>query len=95
MFDKDNSGFISQEELRRVMINLGGAPTNDEVAEMIREEDLDGDGLLNFEDYYFSPEISSQKYNNMKHHKTSNQAQEPEPCYIYICSYIHAAYQSR
>ena len=53
LFDKNNSGFISQEELRRVMINLGDAPTNDEVAEMIREGDLDGDGLVNFEGSYF------------------------------------------
>lgn len=48
MFDRDNDGFISPFELRHVMINLGEKLSEEEVVEMIREADLDGDGKVNF-----------------------------------------------
>lgn len=44
VFDKDGNGFISSAELRHVMTNLGEKLTNEEVDEMIREADVDGDG---------------------------------------------------
>lgn len=49
VFDKDGNGFISAAELRHVMTNLGEKLTDDEVDEMIREADLDGDGMVNYE----------------------------------------------
>ncbi len=49
MFDKDGNGFISAAELRHVMTNLGEKLTDDEVDDMIREADLDGDGQINYE----------------------------------------------
>ena len=48
MFDKDNDGYISALELSYVMTNLGEKLTDDEVIDMIREADLDGDGKVNF-----------------------------------------------
>ncbi|KRX88755.1 Calmodulin [Trichinella pseudospiralis] len=45
VFDKDKDGFISAAELHYVMTNLGEKLTDEEVQEMIREADLDGDGL--------------------------------------------------
>jgi len=42
---------ISAAELRHVMTNLGEKLTDDEVDEMIREADLDGDGTVNYEGY--------------------------------------------
>ena len=49
VFDKDGDGFISSNELRHVMANLGEKLTEEEVEEMIREADLDGDGRVNYE----------------------------------------------
>ena len=48
MFDKDGNGSISGEELRQVMTNLGERLTDDDVREMIREADIDGDGEINY-----------------------------------------------
>jgi len=49
VFDKDGNGFISAAELRHVMTNLGEKLTDEEVDEMIREADIDGDGQVNYE----------------------------------------------
>ncbi|XP_022173746.1 calmodulin-alpha isoform X1 [Myzus persicae] len=52
VFDKDGNGFISAAELRHVMTNLGEKLTDEEVDEMIREADIDGDGQVNYEDFH-------------------------------------------
>lgn len=49
VFDKDGNGFISAAELRHVMTHLGEKLTDEEVDEMIREADIDGDGQVNYE----------------------------------------------
>jgi len=52
VFDKDANGFMSAAELRHVMMNLGDQKlTEEDVAEMIREADMDGDGQINYEDF--------------------------------------------
>ena len=49
MFDKNGDGYISAAELRNVMTTLGEKLTVEEVDEMIREADIDGDGQVNYE----------------------------------------------
>lgn len=49
VFDKNNDGLISSIELRHVMTNLGEKLSDEEVDDMIKEADLDGDGMVNYE----------------------------------------------
>merc|ERR1739844_239656 len=51
VFDRDNDGLISAEELRLTMNNLGEPLTEAEVKAMIAEADTDGDGKIIFEEF--------------------------------------------
>ncbi|XP_062084489.1 calmodulin-like protein 11 [Humulus lupulus] len=51
VFDKDQDGYISPTELKHVMINLGERMKDEELDQMIRDADLDGDGLINYEEF--------------------------------------------
>merc|ERR1719364_87925 len=51
VFDRDKSGSVSASELKHVMNNLGEQVTIEEVEEMIKEADADGDGELSFDDF--------------------------------------------
>lgn len=49
VFDKNGDGYISAAELRHVMTTLGERLTEEEVSEMVKEADMDGDGQVNYE----------------------------------------------
>ncbi len=48
VFDRDNDGFIEARELRHLLTNLGEKFTDQDVDEMIREVDVDGDGKIDY-----------------------------------------------
>ncbi|XP_073047600.1 uncharacterized protein [Primulina eburnea] len=51
LFDQDRNGYISADELQQVMLRFGEALTDEEIVEMIREADLDGDGQVNYDEF--------------------------------------------
>lgn len=51
VFDQDGNGYISARELRTVMASLGRKLTDEEVDDIIREVDLDGDGQIDYEEF--------------------------------------------
>ncbi|CAF1674220.1 unnamed protein product, partial [Didymodactylos carnosus] len=51
VFDIDQNGFITLEELRTTLIAFGDRPTEEDAADMISEADLDGDGRINYDEF--------------------------------------------
>ena len=51
IFDKEGVEGISVEDLGRVMVNLGDKLTQLEVDEMIREADIDDNGIIDKEEF--------------------------------------------
>merc|ERR550537_635494 len=51
-FDLDKNNFVGAAEIRHVLINIGETVTDEEVDEMIRMVDTDGDGQVGFEEFY-------------------------------------------
>lgn len=51
-FDLDHNHFVGAAEIRHVLINIGEQPTDEEVDEMIRMVDQDGDGQVSFDEFY-------------------------------------------
>ncbi|XP_030387879.1 caltractin-like [Scaptodrosophila lebanonensis] len=57
VFDRDDDGYISQTELRSVMMNLGERFSDEEFDEMMKEIDLDNDGKISFTEF-----VNAMKY---------------------------------
>ncbi|GAH07841.1 unnamed protein product, partial [marine sediment metagenome] len=51
LFDMDGNGYISTKELKHIMTSFGDKLTEEEANEMLRNADIDGDGLINYEEY--------------------------------------------
>lgn len=51
-FDLNGNGYVGAAEIRFVMDALGEAVTDEEIDEMIRMVDVDGDGEVNFREFY-------------------------------------------
>ena len=51
MFDINRSGYISRQEMKNVMAQLGEAITNKTVESMVRDADIDEDGKINVKEF--------------------------------------------
>lgn len=51
IFDKNRDGFIDNEELKTVLLSLGENITDDEISDMIREADIDGDNKVSYTEF--------------------------------------------
>lgn len=49
---QDGNGYISRLELRAVMMNMGERLTDEECDQLVDEADIDGDGQINYEEFY-------------------------------------------
>ncbi|GAU11626.1 hypothetical protein TSUD_346180 [Trifolium subterraneum] len=51
VFDKDKNGYISSNELRSVLRTIGEKVTEVELEQMIKLADLDGNGLIDYQEF--------------------------------------------
>ncbi|XP_005109619.1 calmodulin [Aplysia californica] len=51
MFDTDNDGYIDAGEFKTFMQTLGDKMTDDEVMEMMKEADQNGDGKIDYQEF--------------------------------------------
>ena len=52
MFNRDGRGYIEIKDLKSVARELGESLEDDDIAELIRKSDLDGDGKITYADFY-------------------------------------------
>lgn len=51
VFDRESNGTMSHTELRNVLTNMGDRLTEDEADEIIRDADVDNDGLIQIDEF--------------------------------------------
>ena len=51
IYDKDNDGFISSGDLFETLISLGNDVKEDDISKIIQSVDIDGDGLINYDEF--------------------------------------------
>jgi K+-dependent Na+/Ca+ exchanger-like protein len=49
--DTDNSGFIDENELKQMLCEMGGHPTDEDVHQTMQHVDLDKDGKISFDEF--------------------------------------------
>lgn len=60
-FDEDGNGYISHTELRQVMASLGVEVTAHQIDSWIQKADVDGDGRVNYEEFFMLKELTELK----------------------------------
>lgn len=58
VFDLNGDGFISREELQKVLTKMGEKLTEKEVDEMLKKADKNGDGKIDYDGKHFFGEIN-------------------------------------
>ena len=67
--DLNHNSFISAGEIRHILICMGELITDEEIDEMIRMVDLDGDGQVSYEEFHrmaMDPDPSRPDFNDVK-----------------------------
>ena len=62
IFDEDKDGYISATEIQLLFKKLGELISTDEAVEIMKDCDLNKDGLIDFEGAFFIPPLSLMKY---------------------------------
>lgn len=52
VFDINGNGFVSAAEIKQAMVRLGESVNDEDVDDMIREADEDGDGHISYDGEY-------------------------------------------
>jgi len=76
IFDKDDDGLISVEELRNIMLRLGEKMTDKELDEMIAEANCDKDGHIDYEEFVLVLCNDSKKTSRKKQRKAKKRQQQ-------------------
>lgn len=63
LFDQDGDGRVSKDELRTAMRSLGQNPTEQDLDEIMREVDKDGNGTIEYEEFIRMMSRRSQEIN--------------------------------
>ena len=48
VFDLDGTGYVTSEDMHRVMTSINGEADPELIEQIIQESDIDGDGRINF-----------------------------------------------
>merc|ERR1712216_90380 len=51
MFDEDNSGSLDYDEIRNILSNMGEKMNSEEIEELIKTVDYDGDGAVDLKEF--------------------------------------------
>jgi calmodulin len=51
VFDRQDNGYVSAAEMRHLLTSLGDPFGEDEVEELLREAEIDGDGMFNYREF--------------------------------------------
>lgn len=51
VFDKENNGYITEAEVRSALARMGEKISEEEIQEMLREADADGDGTIEYAEF--------------------------------------------
>jgi len=78
IFDKDDDGFISVEELRSIMKNMGDKMTDQELDEMLDTADTKRDGLVNYSEFVMLLSKDSKKSSKGKGKKRTKKTSQSQ-----------------
>jgi len=71
MFDVNHNGFVSPKELQEVLHQLGEDVSEEDAAAMVGDADIDGDGLINIDEFQRKIFPSMQGLDNTIHDAAS------------------------